>query len=837
MKFRAKLMTFLNFSRFTRSVLFILGTGFVVAGYYLMSRFENIEALGDLSTILNTIYRIDVNNLDNVVVGIALIMAGGLLFLLASRHLIFKGSGSVNSEYGPNSGHPNSRLWIVGGISGLLFTLLLIRVLFFSGTLLDTVLWLGSVGLAVVLAIWWDQNRKTPLALNISLSEWALLAVILIVGLFIGTFQLQDVPNALMGDEGNFFETARSIALDQYSPSVFDLGVYTYPVVSSIWQAWILKIFGITLWAWRFGSVLPAVLTSFPLYFLCRETFGRRVGVASALVLVTSPYLLAFSRLGYNNSQSIFVVTLGVWLVFFGQKRASIFYSLLGGMATGLGFLTYTAGRLGLVVTILYLGALLFFQPVRKQWRQFLKTSLFPVIIGWALVAGPHLIYTNQNVPQNARHKMLEGLFIQANYVRELYAADLADIEPVTIEYDEYELVTAPQIYPKLLLRGVVRTLLSFQHEELVTEHFIAGSLTRPYATVFYLLGGFYLLGRLRHRNSLVLILWFASGLFFLSVISTYPPRHAHLVPVIPVMAIMIGLGIHVFVEQIMQLTRPETRLKQILRLQLVGIGVLWLSVVGVRTFFVTMPTVYRPNLEQIVNWVGLHNDPTTQVVYATDDPWFEAWQPYFFRDILPQHAFKVIRSTEIQTGGLNFSPATKIAVFYRPSEENLIAPLLRPVFPDAEELTFFDREQRPIGHAFVQGEIEILPPLSVWGGIWGVVTSPVIWLLFPLVLFVGYYLYRYRGNYPRLAVMAAPPPTSPTTSQSAEIKSHGADPTATGSAVPVLTRQKSPGFIEFGVVFRLRFGNKTRRYESKSSFYFGEEILADDQAENEKNL
>ncbi|MBI3763047.1 MAG: glycosyltransferase family 39 protein [Chloroflexi bacterium] len=574
-----------------------LGVGLTLFGLYAIARYSPVLTTFDFVPALNEWLRVDVVNLDNVLVGVALLLVGGWQFGIAVR-------GMRLAETGPEAAPPHGTWpaldreqrprWLrLAVLSGLLLAFLLFQLRGLQITPLQLWIWLGAIGLLGLAAWRWDRAGGVTLRLEIARAEIVLLLALVVGGLLVTAYQLQDVPNILMGDEGDFFTTAKSIAAGEYRPSPFDFGVYSYPVLSGYWQGGILWLFGPTLWAWRFASVLAGVLAIVPLYCLGRELFGRRVAVLAAGAMVTAPYFLAFARLGYNNSQAIFPVTLSAWLLYSGLKRKSMFYVFLGGAAAGLGFLTYTAGRLAFVFAALYFGYV-FLGNIRRAtiWRSqgapapsSRNSGLWPSALGvlplalfffagWATVASPHLVYGSARDPSSLRYKMLESLFASADTARAFYTDDeIFSIAP-PLKVDGQELFFHPGIYARLLLRGLVRTLLVFYHKDLVTEHFIASPLAGPVAVGFYTLGLALLIARLRERRFAFLALWFGSGLVLFSAINTFPPRHQHLVPIIPVMALLIGLGLEAVTGAVAAVLPIRPRLRSAIHAALLGLGI-----------------------------------------------------------------------------------------------------------------------------------------------------------------------------------------------------------------------------------------------------------------------
>jgi 4-amino-4-deoxy-L-arabinose transferase-like glycosyltransferase len=631
-----------------------------------------------------------------------------------------------------------------------------------------------------------------------------------------------------MGDEGTFFETAQAIATGAYQPSIFDLGVYSYPILSSFWQAWILKIFGIGLWGWRFASVLPAVLTVFPLYMLSRDLFGRGVGLVSSLVMIFSPYFLAFSRLGYNNSQSILVVVLCIWLVYMGNRKGSFLYSFLGGAISGLGFLTYTAGRLGLAIVGLYFVSLFLAKSLKTKRKQLMINAVLPFMVGLIIVAAPNIIYNQQKAPQISMNKMVEGLFFQAFYGRDFYREEeLVAYNPL-LKVDQHEFFYNPQIYAELIVRGIARSLLAFHHEDLVSEHFISDSLSGPYATIFYIFGAFLVFSRLRDRKFLLIAIWFASGLFFLSIISTYPPRHQHLVPVIPAMAIMIGLGVVAFSRQYAAILTSRHKTRQKLQFTMAVVIVIAIGCVGLREFFVVMPNMYRPHLEQVMNWFGLHNSADIDYVYIHTEPVHDEWRPYLFRELLQEHEFRLLSLDQfLRSSEPNLSTDSGIAIFYGQEHAAQITLKLLQTIPDTQVITYLNRDEQVIGRAVIQGNVTIPSSASFLSGLLGVFNSPVIWLLCPLLLFIFYYWYKYRQDISILLPFTQQAEARHDPIDLSNLITDQSEELPETKKKPFIKVEKGVGYFEISIHIRLELGNHIHSIQPKLSIHTDKEKVS----------
>ena len=165
---------------------------------------------------------------------------------------------------------------------------------------------------------------------------WIVLAAIVIFSSRIASWQL-----AVVGDEYAFFRDAKDIITPLRPAEVishlFD-GTWTYashPYVSSLIQAISMFFLGRDNFGWRFSNIyLSAVSIGF-FYLFFKGFFSRRVAMLAALLLASSHFLMNFSKIGYNNLQALFVMSLVLWLTEIAVRSGRpIAYSALGiGMA------------------------------------------------------------------------------------------------------------------------------------------------------------------------------------------------------------------------------------------------------------------------------------------------------------------------------------------------------------------------------------------------------------------------------------------------------------------------------------------------------------------------
>ncbi len=381
-----------------RFQLLLIALALIIGGQIIMHRTMHIDSWTGLRESINTWLRIDAKYMGSVIIGMSCTVLGGVLFAITSFNTELFKKTNLSAIFpvpdGPILKKFHLSKWLIPFLVGsIFFGFLIIRVINFELEFFDVFFWIAAIFFITRAVLRYDKAADVSLSPDLPYRDVGIIILLLIAGLLIGTYQLQNIPNSIQGDEGNFFETARFIANGKYTESIFGFGVYSYPVFSSFIQGAIMRIFGKDIWGWRFASVIPALLSVVPLYLLGKEVFNRRVGIISSLIYISSPYYLAFARLGYNNSQAILFVILCVWFFYLGLKRKSLFYLFLTGMASGLGFLTYSSGKLGAVIITILFGIFFILKIFRKGTRRFLLVGILVFVIGYTLIALPHLSY------------------------------------------------------------------------------------------------------------------------------------------------------------------------------------------------------------------------------------------------------------------------------------------------------------------------------------------------------------------------------------------------------------------------------------------------------------
>lgn len=713
----------------SKSAGVIIGLALLACGQLLMN--SSTAQTGDWFGLRDwgQEYHIAIVNLENVVVGLAFILAGGIVcawLCLPKDWQVLQpalGQPSVNRVKGNRL-----KVTLLAG----LYSLVLIPLVKNNYSIFLVFLWAFILLTACRLA--WQSDRRAGIELNpkLDLADVGWILSLLCAGIIVGAFFLEDIPNQLIADEGSFWETARAIARKEFLPPFWGAGVYTFPIASSHVQAWVMRIFGVTVWGWRFSSVLVSVLACIPLYLFMREWFGRRPAIAAGIFMLSNPYFLSFARLGYNNAQALFPVTLCIYLASLAVKKSSKFYYCLSGIAAGLGFYTYPSSWLGIVVLV-FSGMILLISG-QKKFLDALKAGAI-LLSAWLATILPNMVYTLSGEASHAlTFKIFETSFFSAFYARAIFTD--AHPELITTLIGKNEVVLSPQLWSGLLLRGTIRTLVALFDPHLVNEHFMTTGLAGGWSGIFFVVGLFLALRRFKDQRFGILAIWTFAGLLFLGILAAFPPRHTHMVSIIPAIAALSSLG---FIAVLDSLTNPrhahDTPASR--ELGLYTTGLLVLAVFGLRQYFIVMPDRYRPNFEDIVSWNAWRNREPATIYYIEEEPDIHK-AAYVVNRKMALHEYLNLDIPTFTDQDATYLALKPSMVFYPTDEDNRIMAKLAGMNAGFHApIQYTDSTGNAIGYGTANTDkIKLHPALNFWQGLKTFFQSPAFYVL--IVLFIG---------------------------------------------------------------------------------------------------
>jgi len=145
----------------------------------------------------------------------------------------------------------------------------------------------------------------------------------------------------------------------------------------------LIKLFGTTLLAMRFGSAMSAMAILALTYFFVRDIAGRGAALAAIAVLAIDAKQISWARYEFPHVVTAFTAVAIAWLTYRTFSMRSLIYPALLSIFMGLCFHQYPSGQTAVAIPWLYLAYLLVFN--REQTWRFYGIRLAFLIIGSAL--------------------------------------------------------------------------------------------------------------------------------------------------------------------------------------------------------------------------------------------------------------------------------------------------------------------------------------------------------------------------------------------------------------------------------------------------------------------
>jgi 4-amino-4-deoxy-L-arabinose transferase-like glycosyltransferase len=530
------------------------------------------------------------------------------------------------------------------------------------------------------------------LSIAVERREAYLLLALVVLMFAIWLIQIDRLPASIWGDEGAYWTFARDIALGLVQPNAFGMGTYSYPAAGSFYQAIWASLFGPSIASWRIGSVVAALASMLPLYFLTRSLLGKRIAFVSLAFFAASPFVLAYGRTGYLYPQSIFPVAAGAALSVAALRRDSRLLAFLAGVASGGSFMLYPSARFALVLCPLI--GLAFMRLARASTLARLGLVYASAAI---LAAAPAAAYGLLREPEAFVDKLVENSMANVPFAESVVGRDELLARASFASTRDHQLFYEPSLYASLALRGEVMTAIGLSRGGLANEHYVVGPLAAP-GTLLYVLGLAWCLARARRPAYRIWPIWLFAGTFLLSAIETQPPHASDLLPIAPVLAVLAAAGLVGLFETARAYLRGMSRRVQ-LGLLAAATGLVCLT--GLLAYFVEMPRRYRPNFEMSMFWSALELSRGSTVIFVRDQAYPPEFEPWGMQNFDTGVAWLPIEPAELDQADLPAACAIDCRVFYTPSYAAATEPRLRQVLGAGGVQSYENELGETIGYAY----------------------------------------------------------------------------------------------------------------------------------------
>lgn len=187
------------------------------------------------------------------------------------------------------------------------------------------------------------------------------------------------------GDEGNYLYDAK-LMLEGFVP--FKDYVTRSPLYLCL-LAISIKLFGTTLTAGRVVSLISSVGTTVLLYFLAKELYNKRTGLAAALIYALLPFTVFWSSIIKTEPTVAILNMLAIYLFVLGLKRRNNFFIICGGAVVALAILVRESALGLLVIQVTFAYVYLSFQS-KSSFKRKLSSTLS---IALHIMAGILFVY------------------------------------------------------------------------------------------------------------------------------------------------------------------------------------------------------------------------------------------------------------------------------------------------------------------------------------------------------------------------------------------------------------------------------------------------------------
>ncbi|MCS7220257.1 MAG: glycosyltransferase family 39 protein [Anaerolineae bacterium] len=469
-------------------------------------------------------------------------------------------------------------------------------------------LWALSLVLIGMAALVHDHVRLQPSLSMAALRrrevmlELGVIAAVTAVGFVLRAYELAHFPPPMHGDEGEMGLMALQILEGPGRLPLFVTGWLDHPTLFHYLQAASMAIFGrdevgLRMLSAIFGSACVPLI-----YWIGRVGWGRLAGFTAAWLMAVSHLHIHFSRIGLNNIESVFGMTLFMWLLTLiwergerEQKAIAPLRLFVGaGLVAGLSQYLYYGSRLIPVVATPLL--LVLWLRKRANPGQLLALAS-AALIAFAPLGGFYL-----NHWASFMNRMRGVSVFQAENLKHTLGPNAA----------------WPTDLPVLLKVQVERNLRFFVRDGDASSFYLRDIPAFDGLTVVLLwLGLGAALTRVRRYHELALLSWFGVGILFAGILTIDSPNAPRLIVIAPSVYLLGGVFVHRARQLLTDITR--VRLDEVGAL-ILGIGMALTLLTNVYLYFVDYARK-APNLAPIMVAREISVEPERYQAYLIGSP------------------------------------------------------------------------------------------------------------------------------------------------------------------------------------------------------------------------
>lgn len=221
----------------------------------------------------------------------------------------------------------------------------------------------------------------------------AILTIIIILGLSLRLYRLDQAPVGALVDEMSFGYIAYSLletGADEHGhawPLIFKaFGDYKLPGYAYLLVPFV-AIFDLSVFTIRLPSVLLGTLNILLIFYVARSfKLPTRAALVAAAIMAFSPWPFILSRFGFESNLGLTLWLVALYLLNTIQSSSSLLRKLLVGCMFGLTWYAYIAYRpMTLVILLTYFGYSLLYKKINSK-------SVASILIAFLLTISPMLL-------------------------------------------------------------------------------------------------------------------------------------------------------------------------------------------------------------------------------------------------------------------------------------------------------------------------------------------------------------------------------------------------------------------------------------------------------------
>lgn len=178
--------------------------------------------------------------------------------------------------------------------------------------------------------------------------------LILLIGWFLLTFRILDVPPGINGDEAVIGLNAALVARTGYDINGRFLPLFTADKNSWDWKQPVtfyseviaFRLFGSSFFTLRAVSVVFALLSGVLIFFAVRELLGPKIAIFGLIIFLLTPIVVIQSHLALENIAPVPFITIWLWMLIKYSKQKKDRYIVISAISLGMSFYSYLGQRL-----------------------------------------------------------------------------------------------------------------------------------------------------------------------------------------------------------------------------------------------------------------------------------------------------------------------------------------------------------------------------------------------------------------------------------------------------------------------------------------------------------